>query len=93
MSSSTDSEKNKTPKSPEKLVVRHSPIGGDHTAGVDRTEIPLRPQATRKVASEDDAVRMLRGFYLGKPDVPDPEEAVDGRYLPAFLGPYRDEPA
>nr|VFK62826.1 MAG: Ferredoxin [Candidatus Kentron sp. UNK]VFK70623.1 MAG: Ferredoxin [Candidatus Kentron sp. UNK] len=56
----------------------------------DQVTIPLRPQATGKILSKDDAVSLLRGFYLGDSEAPR-EDSVRGQYFPAFLNPYRDE--
>nr|VFK39227.1 MAG: Ferredoxin [Candidatus Kentron sp. TC] len=56
----------------------------------DQVTIPLRPQATGKILSKDDAVSLLRGFYLGDSEAPR-EDSVRGQYFPVFLGPYRDE--
>nr|VFK39732.1 MAG: Ferredoxin [Candidatus Kentron sp. SD]VFK47304.1 MAG: Ferredoxin [Candidatus Kentron sp. SD] len=53
--------------------------------------IPLRPQATtEKILSKDNAVSLLRGFYLGDSELSLSQESVHGQYLPAFLGAYRD---
>nr|VFJ86924.1 MAG: Ferredoxin [Candidatus Kentron sp. LFY] len=58
----------------------------------DLVTIPLRPQTVAgKVPSKDDAVSLLRGFYLGDSEISQTEESVHGQYLPAFLSPYRDE--
>nr|VFJ75678.1 MAG: 4Fe-4S single cluster domain of Ferredoxin I [Candidatus Kentron sp. FW] len=57
----------------------------------DQVIIPLRPRtAAGQTASKDDAIQLLRRFYLGNSEMSSPEESVRGQYLPAFLGPYRD---
>nr|VFJ46912.1 MAG: Ferredoxin [Candidatus Kentron sp. DK] len=86
----TQSDRTEMTSHPENPAVDTLSIGTDWTTRMDQAEIPLRVQPAKKVTSEDDTIRMLRGFYLGNPAVPEPEDAVDGRYLPAFLGPYRD---
>nr|VFJ59965.1 MAG: Ferredoxin [Candidatus Kentron sp. FM]VFJ68925.1 MAG: Ferredoxin [Candidatus Kentron sp. FM]VFK12635.1 MAG: Ferredoxin [Candidatus Kentron sp. FM] len=91
MSLLTDGDKVKTSESSGESTVHHPSTRDEQAIVADRTEIPLRVQAVKKVTSEDDTLRMLRAFYLGNPGVPDPEEGVDGRYLPAFLNPYRNE--
>nr|VFJ95725.1 MAG: Ferredoxin [Candidatus Kentron sp. H]VFJ96560.1 MAG: Ferredoxin [Candidatus Kentron sp. H]VFK02466.1 MAG: Ferredoxin [Candidatus Kentron sp. H] len=94
MPSSTDSDKTRSSELSNEPIVHTAFRLGDQTAGIEQTAraIPLRPQTAGKVTWEDNAVRVLRGFFLGNPEVPGPEEAVDGRYLPAFLSPYRDGP-
>jgi len=78
-----------TGSSKESTVGATSNTLADQKNIMDQTEIPLRPQTTQ-LPSQDDIVRRLRGFYLGNPEIPKPEDSVDGRYLPAFLTPYRD---
>jgi len=58
----------------------------------DQVTIPLRPQTTGQIASKEEAVGLLRSFYLGNPQVSHSEEFVHGQYLPAFLSPYRYRP-